>query len=310
VVVTVAESTQANRRPYAYRDGMSTSEPRSRASRAATDAAGRAGDAAKDAAGKAQDAAAEAEDHPAASWVEGVGQVANGIVHFLIGGIALGVAVGGGGGSADQSGAMQALQQTPLGSTAVWAVGIAMILLALHALVSAIAASRRDWKDALKNAGRGIAYAAVGATALVYAVGGSSNSEQSADSLSSDLMATPVGPWLVGAVGVVIVAIGAYFIIKGARRKFLEDVSPPPRFRQLVVALGTVGYIAKGIAVIVVGVLFLTAAVQHDAQEAGGLDAALQSLTTVPGGVFALIGIAVGLMLYGVYSFARGAWSR
>lgn len=288
---------------------MSSSEPRSRTIRSATDAAGRAGDAAKGAAGKAQGAAAEAEQHPAASWVEGIGQVANGVVHLIIGGIALSVALGAGG-SADQSGAMRAMQQTPLGGIALWAVGIAMVLLALHALVSAIAASRRDWKDALKHAGRGIAYAAVGSTALVYAVGGSSDSEQSTDSISSDLMATPFGPWLVGAVGTVIAGIGVYFVIKGVRRTFLEDVSSPRRFRRLVEVLGTGGYVAKGLAVVVVGALFLTAAVQHDPEEAGGLDAALQSLTTVPGGVFALVAIAVGLMLYGIYCFARGAWSR
>ncbi|SFS09316.1 protein of unknown function [Agrococcus baldri] len=272
-------------------------------------AASRAKDAAGRASDGAQDVAERAGRHPAADWVEGVGQVANGVVHLIIGGIALGVALGSGG-SADQSGAMRALQQTPLGGIALWAVGIAMVLLALHAFVSAIAASRRDGKDALKHAGRGIAYAAVGSTALVYAVGGSSNSEQSTDSISSQLMATPVGPWLVGAVGVAIAGIGIYFVVKGVRRTFREDVSPPRRFRRLVDLLGTVGYVAKGLAVVVVGVLFLTAAVQHDPEEAGGLDAALQSLTTVPGGVFALVGIAVGLMLYGIYCFARGAWSR
>ena len=49
---------------------------------------------------------------------------------------------------------------------------------------------------------------------------------------------------------------------------------------------------------------------RHDPEQAGGLDGALQSLTTVPGGVFALVAIAVGLMVYGLYCFARGAWSR
>lgn len=293
---------------------MSSSEPRSRpqrsrAQRSTTDEAGRAGDAAKDAAGKAQGVAAEAEDHPAADWVEGVGQVANGIVHIIIGGIALGVALGSGG-SADQSGAMRALQQTPVGGIALWAVGIAMVALALHAFVTAIADSRRDWKDAVRAGGRGIACAVVGSTALVYAVGGSSDGEESTESLSSELMANPFGLWLVGAIGLVIAGVGVAFVVRGVRLKFREDVAPPRRFRRLVDVLGASGYIAKGMAVIVVGALFVIAAAQHDPEEAGGLDGALQSLTTVPGGVFALVAIAVGLMLYGVYCFARGAWSR
>lgn len=266
-------------------------------------------DAAARAAGKAQGVAAKAEDHRAAGWVEGAGQVANGIVHFIIGAIALGVAFGDAG-SADQSGAMRAIEQTPLGAVGLWAVGIALMGLALHSAVSALAASRRDWKDAAKSAGRAVAYAVIGATALVYAMGGTSDGEESTESLSADLMANPFGLVLVGAIGLAIVGVGVYFVVKGVRKKFLEDVAPPARWRRLVERLGTAGYVAKGVAVVVVGALFVVAALQDDPEETGGLDGALQSLTTVPGGVVALVGIAVGLMLYGIYCFARGAWAR
>lgn len=288
---------------------MSRPEHGSHTGSSAADAAGRAAHAAQDAAGKAQNVAAEAERHPAADWVEGVGQVANGIVHLIIGGIALGVAFGAGG-SADQSGAMRALQQTPVGSIALWAVGIAMVALALHAFVTVIALSKREAKDALKAAGRGIAYAAVGSTALVYALGGSSDGEESTESLSGELMANPFGLVLVGAIGVAVAIIGGFFVAKGLRKKFREDVAPPANAQRLVDVLGTSGYAAKGLAVIIVGVLFVIAAFTRDESQAGGIDGALQSLTTVPGGVFALVAIAIGLMLYGLYCFARGAWSR
>ncbi len=280
-----------------------TSDGRSRAAGSA------AKGAAESATDKAQDAAAEAEQHPAATWVKGAGQFANGIVHFVIGAIALGIAFGGGG-NADQSGAMQAIQETPLGGIALWAVGLAMAGLALLAFVAAVAESSRGWKDAVKEAGRGIAYAVVGATALVAANGGSSDGGSRAESLSAQLMANPFGAWLVGLIGAGTAAVGIYFIAKGWRRKFREDVAPPSRWQHLVDLLGTAGYIAKGVAVVIVGALFLLAAARNDPEEAAGLDGALQSLTTVPGGVIALVAIAVGLMLYGVYCLARGLWSR
>ena len=270
---------------------------------------GRAGDRAQRAAGTAQDAAARAERHPAADWVEGIGQAANGVVHILIGALAMGVAFGTGG-SADQSGAMRAIQQTPLGGIALWAVGIAMAALALHAIVTAIADSRHDGKEALKATGRGIAYAAVASTALTYAIGGSSDGEQETESLSSDLMAQPWGLWVLALIGAAIAATGVFFVVKGARRTFREQIAPPARFRRLVDVLGVGGYVAKGVAVLIVGVLFVIAAITHDPEQAGGLDGALQSLTTVPGGVFALVAIGVGLVFYGVYCFARGVWSR
>ena len=78
------------------------------------DAASTAKGAAGDATDKAQDVAAQADRHPAATWVKGAGQIANGVVHLVIGGIALGIAFGAGG-SADQAGAMQAIRETPLG---------------------------------------------------------------------------------------------------------------------------------------------------------------------------------------------------
>ncbi|MCR8672145.1 DUF1206 domain-containing protein, partial [Agrococcus sp. HG114] len=72
--------------------------------------------------------------------MEVAGQTANGLVHVLIGGIALGVAVGAGG-TPDQSGAMGALGATPLGGLALWTVAAALLGLALHAWVLAVAAS-------------------------------------------------------------------------------------------------------------------------------------------------------------------------
>ncbi|MFJ6113747.1 DUF1206 domain-containing protein [Agrococcus sediminis] len=268
-----------------------------------------AADAAGRAARKAQRAAAQAEEHRATSWVEAVGQSANGIVHMIIGGIALGVAAGAGG-AADQSGAMAALQQTVIGGLALWVVGLALVGLALHAFVVAVAESRRNRRDAFRAAGRGIGHAVVGATALVFALGGRIDGEQTTEDFSAAVLAGPVGPWLIGAAGLVIAGVGVAFVVRGVRRKFFEDVAPPRRFRRVVEVLGAPGFVAKGIAVLIVGVLFVFAAVRDDPQEAGGLDGALQSLTTVPGGVIALVAIAVGLIVYGVYLFARGIWAR
>lgn len=261
------------------------------------------------AAHRAQDAAAEVEQHRAASWVEALGQSANGLVHIVIGAIALGVALGAGG-SADQSGAMRALRETPIGGLALWTVGVALVALALHAFVIAVAASRRHRRDAIRAAGRGIGHAIVGATALVFALGGSLDGEQATESFSTALLRNPVGPWLLAVAGLVIAGVGIAFVVRGVRRTFFEDVAPPRRFRRLVEALGTPGFVAKGIAVTIVGGLFVVAAISHDPGEAGGLDGALQSLTTVPGGVVALVAIAVGLIVYGVYCVARGIWAR
>ena len=72
------------------------------------------------------------------------------------------------------------------------------------------------------------------------------------------------GPFLVGLVGVVLVAAGGYAVVHGVRRDFLRDLALPPRFRTLVTVLGTVGWTALGVAGGAAGGLLVAAAVQFD----------------------------------------------
>jgi hypothetical protein len=76
------------------------------------------------------------------------------------------------------------------------------------------------------------------------------------------------------------------------------------------VTFGVVGYVAKGIAIAVTGVLFIVAAWTHDPQKAGGLDAALHTLASLPFGTVILWIVGAGLVIYGLYCFARARYSR
>ncbi|MCR8671983.1 DUF1206 domain-containing protein, partial [Agrococcus sp. HG114] len=164
--------------------------------------------------------------------------------------------------------------------------------------------------DAIRAAGRGVGHATVGGVALVFALGGRIDGEEAAESVTSSVLASPAGPWLIAAAGLVIVGVGVAFVLRGLRRRFFEDVAPPRRFRRLVEALGMPGFVAKGVAIMIVGALFVVASVLDDPRQSGGLDGALHSLTTVPGGVAALVAIAAGLIVYGLYCVARGVWAR
>ena len=71
-----------------------------------------------------------------------------------------------------------------------------------------------------------------------------------------------------------------------------------------------VGYVAKGIAIGVTGILFVVAAFTHDPSKAGGLDAALHSLAALPFGALILWVVGAGLVIYGIYCFARARYAR
>jgi len=60
----------------------------------------------------------------------------------------------------------------------------------------------------------------------------------------------------------------------------------------------------------VVGVLFVTAAVQNLSSKATGLDGALRSLRQQAAGTWLLTAVALGIAAFGVYSFARARHAR
>lgn len=262
--------------------------------------------------GGVRDRAEEVAAHPAAAWLAAAGHVVNGIVHAIIGAIAIGVARGAGG-SADQTGAMRAIGGHPLGSIALWIVGLAMLWLGAYSVVLAVSDSRHDRRDAASSAGRALAFVVVGLAALTYATGGTADGEEATESVSTQLLQSWWGAALLVAGGIVIVAIGVSMMVRGITRSFLDEIAMPPRFRAQFTILGMVGYVAKGIAVAIVGILFVVAVVTRDPSNAGGLDGALKSLVAVSGGQLLLVAIAVGLILYGVFCVARArtpVWRR
>ena len=236
------------------------------------------------------------------------GFAVNGVIHILIGGIALSIAFGGGG-DADQGGALGKIASYPFGVVALWVLVVGLAGLGVFQLVQAAlvrGTDKKKWAERLKEAAKGIVYLAVGVTASTYALGGGTDSGQQSSSFSATLMQSPGGVVLLVVVAVVVMAVGVYFVVKGMRKKFLDELVLPDRtWRRAATVLGVTGYVAKGIAIFVVGVLFIAAVVTADPSEATGLDGALKSLAELPAGVVVLTIIAVGLIAYGVFCFVR-----
>jgi len=264
---------------------------------------------------QAKKAADDAQDSTAVRTLARFGYAANGLVHLLIGVIALGVARGGEG-SADQSGALSSLSSQPGGVVVLWVCTVGLFGLALWGLLEAFLVPEREsaaktWGSRLKEAAKAVVYAALGVTALRFAMGGSPSSSESSESASAQVLAAPGGVVLLVIAGLAVLVVGGVFVYRGASKKFLENVAQPGGTAGTVVTwLGVAGYVAKGIVLAALGVLLIVAAVQHDPEQAGGLDEALKSLTELPFGVFLLGFVAVGLIAYGVFCFARARWPR
>ena len=266
-------------------------------------------DASAQAQGMARRAAGDSKLHAAAR----VGFVVSGLMHLLIGWIALQVAFGGNGKQADQSGALGELASNSGGRALLW-VGVAGFLgLTAWHLVDAFldrpGQSNEEKLNKAKSLAKGLVYAALAVTTFQYASGGggSSSSRQSQD-FTASLLRAPGGRVLVIVLGVIVLAVGGYHVVKGAKKRFRADLAEtPPR---MVERLAMAGYIAKGVALAVVGLLFVVAGLHKDAAKASGLDGALKALRDQPFGTPLLGVVALGLMAYGLYSFARAKYAR
>ena len=267
-------------------------------------------------AAKAAGAAEKATESRGFVLAARVGFVAAGLLHVMIGVIALRIASGGSG-TADQSGAIQELATTPGGGVLLWICFLGCVALALFLLAQALVGAgrrrgREQTKARLKAAGQAVVYGAIGAAFGVFALGGSSSSSRSTQSLTATLMANPAGTVLLTGIGLGLIVAAGYYVYSGATRRFRKNLRtlPPGPAGTAVTVVGSVGYIAKGIALGVLGVVVTMAAAQHDPQRSTGLDGALKALQQQPYGAWLLGAVAMGLIGYGLYLVVRARYQR
>jgi hypothetical protein len=257
-------------------------------------------------------AASRASGHPALEAAARVGYATSGVLHLLIGWITLQIAFGGGGKNADQSGALAALAGNGAGKAALWVGVVGFLGLAIWQVADALVGHPGEDKDAwggrAKAGGKTVVYLALAWSAFEFARGKSSNSRSQSVDFTAKLLEKPGGRALVVIIGIAIIGVGVYHVHKGAKKTFLEDLQDDPG--TWATRAGQIGYIAKGVALVIVGFLFAAAGVHKQAKEATGLDGALKSLRDEPFGPGLLVVMAVGFAAFGLYSFARARYAK
>lgn len=272
-----------------------------------------AGERAKDAGRRAADSAQDTGQQAVASkpfrLLLTVGLICYGVVHILVGYIALQIAWGGGGQDqeASQKGALAELSGQPFGAVLLWIVVIGLFALTIWQGIEAIwghrdrPAGMKRIRKQLGSGGRAVSYAVIAIAAVSTLLGSGGSGGSSEESLSARLMSNPLGRLLVIAIGITIIVLGVRLVRRGIEKKFTEDLAGG--VGPNVVRLGQAGYIVKGIAFAIVGGLFGWAGITYDAEKAGGLDDALRTVHGAPFGAILLTVMASGLIAFGIYCF-------
>lgn len=260
--------------------------------------------------GNGRSAARQAGNTDAVEKGARLGYGANGLINLIIGWIALQLAWGGSGGGqeASASGALRTLAEQPVGAVLLWVVLVGFVLLAAWYATEAV--RKQETKDKVKAAVKTVVYLFLaGLTgSVVLGSGGGGGGGSSPSGITATLMQQPFGRILVAAAGLGIIGVGVYHVVKGWKKRFLQDLQGNPG--TWAVRAGRAGYIARGVAFGVVGGLVVTAAATADADQAQGLDGALQTLRQAPYGQALLTLVALGFIAYGFYCFARARYAR
>ncbi len=82
------------------------------------------------------------------------------------------------------------------------------------------------------------------------------------------------------------------------------------RTRTAVTGIGFAGNAARGVVFAGVGLFVMTAAARFDPGRARGIDDTLRSFADTPAGPWLLAVVAVGLLLFGVFSFVSARRRR
>ena len=253
-----------------------------------------------------------------------LGYGAKGVVYLIIGWLAVQVAIGTGGKTTDQRGALQIIAEQPFGKFLLALVIIGLIGFAIWCFLQAWFDTEGKGSDLKGIIGRlgyavtGVSYAilAFGAFQLVTRTGTSSTTKSTTTStqdVTAQLLNHYWGVAVVVLLGFIVLGVAGYLFSKAYTAKFqrrLVLTGLSTQFRRGVIFLGRFGYAALGVVFSMISIFLIVAAVQHNANEAKGLDSVLRTLAQQPFGPLLLGIVALGLVAYGVYSFVEARYRQ
>jgi hypothetical protein len=247
------------------------------------------------------------------------GFAARGVLYVIIGCLAVGIAFGHSRDQADSAGAVRLVAATPVGLIALWLLVAGFIGLAIWRLAEAAyggpGPGEQKRSSRLAALGKAVVYGVLAFTIVKYAIGAGSpkSSNQQSTDLTASVLHYPGGQVVVVAAGFAFVVCGAYMAYSSWRRDFRKELNlagAGPRTRRIVMRLGQIGGIARGVVFAAVGAFLIVAGARAQPGQAKGIDATLRAFAQTPLGPWLLLVVAIGLVTFGLYSCCEARWRK
>jgi hypothetical protein len=249
-------------------------------------------------------------------WLARAGLVARGAVYAVIGILAVKLALGDGGKTTNQNGALETIAKQPFGKVLLILVAVGLAGYAIWRLVRAAVGhgpeSSDDTKDRVGGVSSGITYGALCVTAVSILIG-SGGGSGSPDKATGGVLDWPAGQALVVIAGLIIVAVGLEQGYRGIKKKFLEKSKTEKMSESAqrgFTAVGVFGHLARMVVFVLIGYFLIRAAIDYNPDKAVSLDGALTALGQASYGPFLLGVVAAGLIGFAAYSIADARYRR
>ena len=254
---------------------------------------------------------------PQFEWLARAGLAARGAIYVVIGVLALKVALGDGGKTTSQQGALATIAQQPFGKALLILTAIGLAGYAIWRLVRAAIGhgpeASDDAKERIDGLLSGISYAALFVTAVSILLGSGGGGSGSPDKATGGVLDWPAGQVLVVIAGLVLIGVGLEQGYKGVTRKFLEKSKTEQmseRVERTFTTLGVVGHLARLAVFVLIGYFLIRAAIDYNPDEAVGLDGALAALGQASYGPLLLGLVAAGLICFAAYAIADARYRK
>ncbi len=246
-----------------------------------------------------------------------LGYAAKGVIYFLIGILAIEAAILPEQKAAGTYTALKHLSGQPLGSILLCILALTLTGYVWRRLLQAIIypshspdLSPRTILQRLGYILSSLSYAGIVYSALniVFKLG---KYNHALKHLIADLFKQPTGEAIVFLGGVAVFGVGLSYIYGAYTSSYIcEFALSNPDLESYTKLIGKFGVATRGIAFAVTGVCLIQASLSSNADLAGGLQNAFQTIETQPLGWLWLGLIGSGFIAYGIYMFVAAAYRR